>query len=147
MEHKIQGNPGTGNRFEETHVERADHFYNQVGTVENNYATTIEIHFDVTINLNGEALTRLCTKLTQRLPIVFRKFLQGHFDGEGDIRLTTYQFSGAPTDLAEALRLLRQELGDDAPADVRYHSKKNHFARNHLTLLSAEQIASNESRL
>lgn len=147
MEHKIQGNPGTGNRFEETHVEHADHFYNQVGKVENNYATTIEIHFSVNINLNGEALTRLCTKLTQRLPIAFRKFLQGHFDGEGDISLTTYQLSGAPSDIAEALRLLRRELGNDATADVRYHSKTTRFERNHLTLLSAEQIADDESRL
>ncbi len=114
--------------------------------MENNYATTIEIHFSLNVNLNGEALIRLFTKLTQRLPIAFRKFLQGHFDGEGDISLTTYQLSGAPSDIAEALRLLRQELGDDAPADVRYHSKTNHFERNHLTLLSAEQIADNESR-
>ena len=147
MEHKIQGNPGTGNRFEETHVEHVDHFYNQVGKVENNYATTIEIHFSVNINLNGEALTRLCTKLTQRLPIAFRKFLQGHFDGEGDISLTTYQLSGAPSDIAEALRLLRRELGNDATADVRYRSKTTRFERNHLTLLSAEQIADDESRL
>ena len=127
-----------------THAEQ--HFH-EVGKVENNYATTIEIHFSVNINLNGEALTRLCTKLTQRLPIAFRKFLQGHFDGEGDISLTTYQLSGAPSDIAEALRLLRRELGDDATADVRYHSNKNRFERNHLTLLSAEQIADNESRL
>ena len=145
MDLTIKGNPGTGNKFNETHIEHADHFYNQVGKVENN--TTIEIHFDVTINLNGEALIRLFTKLTQRLPIAFHKFLQRHFDGEGDVSLTIYQLSGAPSDIAEALRLLRQELGDEAPVDVRYHSIKNHFERNHLTLLSAEQIADNESRL
>ena len=128
-------------------VEALSAVLDKANAVENNYATTIEIHFDVTINLNGEALTRLCTKLTQRLPIAFRKFLQGHFDGEGDISLTTYQLSGAPSDLAEALRLLRQELGDEAPVDVRYHCSRNQFERNHLTLLSAEQIADNESRL
>lgn len=146
MEHKIQGNPGTGNRFEETHVEHADHFYNQVGKVENNYATTIEITFNVNINLNGETVTRLFAKLTQRLPVAFRKLLRNNFDGEGNVSLTTYQLSGTPSDLAEALRFLRQELGDGVEADVRYHSRKNHFERNHLTLLSAEQIADNESR-
>ena len=145
MDLTIKGNPGTGNKFNETRIEHADHFYNQVGKVENN--TTIEIHFDVTINLNGEALIRLFTKLTQRLPIAFHKFLQRHFDGEGDVSLTIYQLSGAPSYIVEALRLLRQELGDEAPVDVRYHSIKNHFERNDLTLLSAEQIADNESRL
>ena len=127
-----------------THAEQ--HFH-EVGKVENNYTTTIEIHFNATIILNGEVLARFCTKLTQRLPIAFRKFLQRHFDGEGDVSLTIYQLSGAPSDIAEALRLLRQELGDEALVDVRYHSIKNHFERNHLTLLSAEQIADNESRL
>ena len=127
-----------------THAEQ--HFH-EVGKVENNYTTTIEIHLNATINLNGEVLARFCTKLTQRLPIAFCKFLQGHFDGEGDISLTTYQLSGAPSDIAEALRLLRRELGDDATADVRYHSKTTRFERNHLTLLSAEQIADDESRL
>lgn len=127
-----------------THAEQ--HFH-EVEKVENNYTTTIEIHFNATINLNGEVLARFCTKLTQRLPIAFRKFLQRHFDGEGDVSLTIYQLSGAPSDIVEALRLLRQELGDEAPVDVRYHSIKNHFERNHLTLLSAEQIADIESRL
>ena len=145
MDLTIKGNPGTGNKFNETRIEHADHFYNQVGKVENN--TTIEIHFNPTINLNGEVLARFCTKLTQRLPIAFRKFFQRHFDGEGDVSLTIYQLSGAPSDIAEALRLLRQELGDEAPVDVRYHSIKNHLERNHLTLLSAEQIADIESKL
>lgn len=88
MDIRIEGNPGTGNKFNETHIEHADHFYNQVEKVENNYTTTIEIHFNATINLNGEILSRFCTKLTQRLPIAFHKFIQRHFDGEGDVSLT-----------------------------------------------------------
>lgn len=54
MDIKIEGNPGTGNRFEEIHIEHAENLYNHVRKVENHYATIIEITFNIHLSRNGE---------------------------------------------------------------------------------------------
>lgn len=147
MDITIKGNPGTGNRFSETHVDHADNFFNNVEKVENNHATTIVITLNVNISLNGETLVRLCTTLARRLPIAFRKFFRSHFDGDGNVSVPVCQLSGTPSDIANALHCLRRELGDDASTDVQYRSRPNHFERKHLTLLEAEKLAKYESGL
>ena len=67
MEINIKGNPGTGNRFEETRIGHTDNFFNQVEKVENHQTTVIEINLSLHIHLGGEDVAHLFTKLTQQL--------------------------------------------------------------------------------
>lgn len=149
MDLKVEGNTGTGNSYHETHVENVENFCPNATKVVNNHIrhVTVQINFRLTIRLDGEAMSRLFQTLQSRYRLALGKLKNTRFDGEGNPDVQICRLEGTPAGVADALRFIRESLGDEAVTAVRYISKKTGFDRGNLTLQQATQIAEYESGL
>ena len=139
------GDPCNGNSHQAYHIDRAEVVAPGASTVVNNH--TVIIRFSFTIRISGESLERLFCALKEKFGTMWIKERKTHFDGESSYEVMIYALEGTPSEMALALRYIREEMGDDAVTSVSYTSKKCHFERGGLTLSQAINIATHESDL
>ena len=139
------GDPCNGNSHQAYHIDRAEVVAPGASTVVNNH--TVIIRFSFTIRISGESLERMFRVLKEKFGTIWKKQRETHFDGESSYEVMIYALEGTPSEMALALRYIREEMGDDAVTSVSYTSKKCHFERGGLTLSQAINIATHESDL
>ena len=139
------GDPCNGNTHRAYHIDHADVVALGASTVVNNH--TVIIRFSFTIRISGESLERMFRVLKEKFGTIWKKQRETHFDGESSYEVMIYALEGTPSEMALALRYIREEMGDDAVTSVSYTSKKCHFERGGLTLSQAINIATHESDL
>lgn len=139
------GDPCNGNTHRAYHIDHADVVAPVASTVVNNH--TVIIRFSFTIRISGESLERMFRVLKEKFGTIWKKQRETHFDGESSYEVMIYALEGTPSEMALALRYIREEMGDDAVTSVSYTSKKCHFERGGLTLSQAINIATHESDL
>ena len=139
------GDPCNGNTHRAYHIDHADVVAPGASTVVNNH--TVIIRFTFTIRISGESLERMFRVLKEKFGTIWKKQRETHFDGESSYEVMIYALEGTPSEMALALRYIREEMGDDAVTSVSYTSKKCHFERGGLTLSQAINIATHESDL
>ena len=139
------GDPCNGNPHRAYHIDHADVVAPGASTVVNNH--TVIIRFSFTIRISGESLERMFRVLKEKFGTIWKKQRETHFDGESSYEVMIYALEGTPSEMALALRYIREALGDDVVTSVSYTSKKCHFERGGLTLSQAINIATHESDL
>lgn len=102
---------------------------------------TITVNFSVTFDREKFALLQ---DIIRQPDMVLSRVTVSRFDGQPDTLLPLYQLQGAAPTVAEALRQIRDRLGDDSLTDIHYASESGGFERGHLTLSQTIQWAENE---
>ncbi len=59
MELNIKGNPGSGNHYDDVHIDNVDNYTPNARTVVNNQGTTVNINLNVFINIDGQKVFNL----------------------------------------------------------------------------------------
>lgn len=82
MELNIKGDPGSGNHYDDVHIDNVDNYTPNARTVVNNQGTTVNINLNVSINIDGQKVFNLFKTIFQKFSLVYSKFLHTHFGGE-----------------------------------------------------------------
>ena len=139
------GDPCNGNTHRAYHIDHADVVAPGASTVVNNESVIFRVSFS--IRISGESLESMFRVLLEKFGRIWINHRERHFDGESSYEVMIYALEGTPSEMALALRYIREEMGDDAVTSVSYTSKKCHFERGGLTLSQAINIATHESDL
>lgn len=147
---KNRNNPtGSGNSYVENHIDHVETFAPQAEKVENNHThiVNVQLNFSFSFHLHTSTVTRWFDSLKGKRGLSATNLHETHFDGVCSSDTPVYQLSGSPADVADALRQLGKELGEEAVVSVHYISRDNHFERKSLTLSQSISLAEYESRL
>ena len=147
MEADIKGDSGSGNIYNEVHIDNVGNYAPDARSVVNNQGTTVNINLKISINIDGQKILNLFRRISRKFNLVCRRSLYTRFDGGEWSDCFSYQISGFPSDIASALYYIEQEFGDDMVEPVRYVYIGNCFERNNLTIVQAIDIAEYETRL
>lgn len=59
MKLNIKGNPGSGNRYDDVHIDNVDNYTPNARTVVNNQGMTVNINLNVSISIDGQKVSHL----------------------------------------------------------------------------------------